>query len=87
MICTNNHSYLAAERFSEAAYNLQDSAEAKNLKEIKQDYLDLMMEAKALKNQIAKITGEPANLDDIDKFSKEIFFKIFFHRNWMSLVF
>ena len=74
IISTINYSYLAAERFSEAAMNLQNSAEAKNEKETKKYYLDLMIEAKALKNHIAKLTGEAANIEDIEKYSKKIFF-------------
>ena len=57
--------------------NLQNSAEAKNLKETKQYYLDLMIEAKALKNHIAKLTGEAANIEDIEKYSNK-FFSIFY---------
>ena len=52
-----------------AAYNLREAASTKNPREIKQYYLDLLIEAKALKVYLAKVNGTKIDLSTINRHS------------------
>ena len=62
-------SYISAEAMQKAAYNLREAASTKNPKEIKQYYLDLLIEAKVLKVYLSKVNGIEIDLSTINRHS------------------
>lgn len=79
-------SYLSAERCQQRAEKLEISAEEKKENESIENYLNLMIESKALKIHIAKITGRTPDVSQIEKFGKILFsylspFEIFLFEN------
>lgn len=63
-------SYLAAERCEKVAIELEQSAIKEDEKRVIDNFLMLMVEAKALKIHIAKITNKAPDVRDFERYGK-----------------
>ncbi len=69
-ICESIKSYLAAERCEKIAIELEQSILKKDEKRVIDNFLSLMVEAKALKAHIAKITSKTPDVSDFERYGK-----------------
>ena len=72
------YSYLAAERCEKIAIELEQSAIKEDEKRVIENFLNLMVEAKALKVHIGKMTNKPADVKDFDRYGKWLALMSFF---------